>query len=80
MFISAHPKSRRQRTWIGSAFSDYLNILFGVSQEFILSPILFIIFLSDFFYIYRTIWITRAMMMIPLVTFADRIMLKLLSF
>ena len=51
MFISAYLKSRKERTRIGSAFSDYLNILFGVPQGSILSPILFIIFLSDLFYI-----------------------------
>ena len=53
MFILAYLKSRKQRTRIGLAFSDYLNILFGVLQGSILGPILFIILLSDFFYIYN---------------------------
>ena len=53
MFISAYLKSRKQRTRIGSAFSNYLNILFGAPQGSILGPILFIIFLSDLFYIYN---------------------------
>ena len=30
IFISTYPKSRKQKTRIGSAFSGYLNILFGV--------------------------------------------------
>ena len=30
IFISAYLKSRKQRTRIGPALSDYLNILFGV--------------------------------------------------
>ena len=55
MFISAYLKSRKQRTRIGSAFSNYLNILLGVPQRSILGPILFIIFLSDLFYIYNNI-------------------------
>ena len=53
MFILAYLKRRKQRTRIGSAFSDYLNVLFGVPQGSILVPILFIIFLSDLFYIYN---------------------------
>ena len=52
-FISAYLESRKQKTRIGSPFSDYLNILFGVSQGSILGPILFIIFLADLFYIYN---------------------------
>ena len=53
MFISAYLKTRKQRTRTGSAFSDYLNILFGVPQGSILGPILLINFLSDLFYIYN---------------------------
>ena len=53
IFIPTYLKSRKQKTRIGSAFSDYLNILFGVPQGSILGSILFIIFLSDLFYIYN---------------------------
>ena len=53
MFISAYLKSRKQRARIGSAFCDYLNILFGVHLGSILGPILFIIFLPNLFYIYN---------------------------
>ena len=53
IFISTYLKSRKQKTRVGSAFSDYLNILFGVPQGTILGTILFIIFLSDLFYIYN---------------------------
>ena len=44
IFISTYLKSRKQKTRVGSAFSDYLNILFGVPQGTILGTILFIIF------------------------------------
>ena len=47
--IPAYLKSRKQKSRIGSAFSDYLNILFGAPLGFISGPILFIIFLSYFF-------------------------------
>ena len=46
MFISANLKSRKQRTRIGSVFSDY-------PQGSILGPISVINFLSDLFYIYN---------------------------
>ena len=52
MFISACLKSRKQRTRIGSALGDYLNILYGVPLGSILGSILFIIFLSNLLYIY----------------------------
>ena len=78
--ISAYLKSRKQKTRMGSAFEDCLNILFGVPRGCILGPMLFLIFLSDLFYIFITISTTRAMLMIPLLTFIDRITLKLLIF
>ena len=53
IFISPYLKSRKQKSRIDSAFSDYLNILFGVPQGFLLGPILSIILLSDLFYIYN---------------------------
>ena len=49
IFISANLKSRKQKTRIESAFSDYLKISFGVPQGSISGPILFIIFLSNLF-------------------------------
>ena len=55
-FISAYLKIRKQKTRIKSAFTDYMNVLFGVPRRSILGPILFIIFLTDLFYIYNDLY------------------------
>ena len=44
-FILAYFTNRKQKTKIGSSFSDFLNILFGVPQGSILGPLLFIIYI-----------------------------------
>ena len=49
-FISVYLCNRKQKAKVGSEFSDFLNILFRVPQGSILGPILFIIFIADFFY------------------------------
>ena len=50
-FISACLKNRKQKTKIGSIFSECLNILFGVPQSSILELLLFLIFIADLFYL-----------------------------
>ena len=50
-FISTYLYNRKQKTKVGSEFSDFLNILVGVPQGSILEPILFIIFKADLFFI-----------------------------
>ena len=50
-FISAYLYNRKQKTKVGSEFSDFLNTLFGVPQGSILGLILFIIFIADLFFI-----------------------------
>ena len=50
-FISAYLKYGKQRTKVGPAFSDFLNIPYGVSQGSIVSLLLFVIFIADLFYI-----------------------------
>ena len=50
-FISAYLKNRKQRTEVGSAFSDFLNMLYSVPQGSILGLLLLVIFIADLFYI-----------------------------
>ena len=79
IFISADLESRKQKTRIELAFSDYLNILLGVPK----GPFQVQVYLSFsclIYFLFLTIWTTRAMLMIPLLTFPDRIILKLLNF
>ena len=48
-FILAYFTNRKQKTKIGSSFSDFLNILFGVLQGSVFSPLLFSIYIFDLF-------------------------------
>ena len=75
-FISTYLYNRKQQTKVGSEYSDFLNMLFGVPKGSILGPILFIIFIADYFLLTMTL-ILPVMQMIPLSTFLDRIFLKL---
>ena len=54
-FILPYLTDRKQKTKIGSSFSDFLNILFGVPQGSILGPLLFIIYICHLFMEYDAI-------------------------
>ena len=51
LFISAYLYNRKQKTKVGSEFSDFPNILFGIPQGSISGRILFFIFIADLFFI-----------------------------
>ena len=53
--INSYLKNRTQTTKVGSSFSELLNIIFGVPQGSILGPLLFIIYMCDFFVVNKDV-------------------------
>ena len=47
--LFSYLKNRKQRVHLNNTYSEWIDILFGVSQGFILGPLLFDIFLCDLF-------------------------------
>ena len=53
--INSNLKNRTQTTKVGSSFSELLNIIFGVPQGSIIGPLLFIIYICDFFIVNKDV-------------------------
>ena len=58
-FIRSYLKDRKQRTKVGSSFSNWTDIKYGVPQGSIYGPLLFNIFLNDIFYFINDICIAN---------------------
>ena len=49
VFVSTYLKNLKQKTKLGSTFSECFNILFGIPQSSILGPLLYLTFIADLF-------------------------------
>ena len=52
-------RNRKQRVKINNSYSDWSDLLFGVSQRSILGPLFFIISICDLFYFEENVDIAR---------------------
>ena len=79
-FINSHLKGRKQKTKINSCYSAFAEVLFSVPQGSILEPLLFNIYICEFFFKMGTLVLLIMLMTKHRISVYETFILSFLNF